>query len=107
MHTIFFILSMLVVVIIANVLYRHYSKFPLPIYLIVFGIGLAIFPLFRNFTLDPSLFILAVIAPLLYNEAQSASRYWIGRGAINIFFSVNYIGSSDGTSRWYFVAWYF
>lgn len=85
MHTIFFILSMLVVVIIANIFYRHYSKFPLPIYLIVFGIGLAIFPLFRNFTLDPSLFILAVIAPLLYNEAQSASRYWIGRGAVNIF----------------------
>ncbi|WP_137597678.1 cation:proton antiporter [Paucilactobacillus kaifaensis] len=85
MHTIFFILSMLVAVVIANVVYRHYSKIPLPIYFIIFGVALAIFPLFRNFTLDPSLFILAVIAPLLYNEAQSASRYWIGRGAINIF----------------------
>lgn len=85
MHTIFFVLSMLVVVIVANIVYRHYSKIPLPIYFISFGIILTIFPLFRNFTLDPSLFILAVIAPLLYNEAQSASRYWIGRGAINIF----------------------
>lgn len=85
MHTIFFVLSMLVVVIMANVVFRHYGKIPLPIYLIAFGVILTVFPLFRSFTLDPSLFILAVIAPLLYNEAQSASRYWIGRGAINIF----------------------
>lgn len=85
MHTIFFILSLLVAVVVANVVYRHYSKIPLPIYFIILGIILAVLPLFRNFTLDPSLFILAVIAPLLYNEAQSASQYWIGRGAINIF----------------------
>lgn len=85
MHTIFFIISMLVAVVVANVLYRHYSKIPLPVHLIVVGVILAVFPLFRGFAFDPSLFILAVIAPLLYNEAQSASRYWIGRGAINIF----------------------
>ncbi|WP_225418515.1 cation:proton antiporter [Loigolactobacillus iwatensis] len=85
MSTLFFILSLLLAVIVANIIFRHFAKVPLPIYLIGLGIVLAIFPIFRNFTFDPSLFILLVIAPLLYDEAQSASRYWIGRGAINIF----------------------
>ena len=84
MTQVFFILALLAVVVASSIVHRHLPKLPLPIVLIVLGAGLALFPLFWNFTFDPSLFIFAVISPLLYHESQTASRYWIGRGARNI-----------------------
>ena len=41
-------------------------------------------PSLRNFTLDPSVFSFAIIAPLLFNEGQNASRIQIGRSLTNI-----------------------
>lgn len=84
MTQVFFILALLAVVVIASIVNRHLTRVPLPIVLIVAGVILAFFPMFWDFSFDPSLFIFAVIAPLLYHEAQTASRYWIGRGARNI-----------------------
>lgn len=41
-------------------------------------------PIYANLAFNPELFTFLIIAPLMYIEVKSASRYWIGRGAINI-----------------------
>lgn len=69
----------LAAVVLANILARHVSFIPLPFFLIILGGMLAALPIYRNFQLDPSTFALAIIAPMLFNEAQNSSRFWIGR----------------------------
>ncbi|GEK29108.1 cation:proton antiporter [Furfurilactobacillus siliginis] len=84
MTSTFFILIILLAVVAAVIGHNHLSIIPLPLYFIFVGIVISLFPLYHNFTFNPELFLFFVVTPLLYNEAQSASRYWIGRGAINI-----------------------
>ncbi len=74
----------LAAVVLANILARHVSFIPLPFFLIILGGMLAALPIYRNFQLDPSTFALAIIAPMLFNEAQNSSRFWIGRSITNI-----------------------
>ncbi len=74
----------LAAVVLANILARYVTKIPLPFFLIFLGILLSAIPIYNNFHLDPSTFALAVIAPLLFNEAQNSSRLWIGRSITNI-----------------------
>ncbi|MDE3314549.1 cation:proton antiporter [Lacticaseibacillus zeae] len=75
---------MLATVIVGNLLARHIPKIPLPFFLIGLGAALAIMPSLRNFAIDPSVFSFAIIAPLLFNEGQNASRLQIGRSLTNI-----------------------
>ncbi|WP_054654420.1 cation:proton antiporter [Lentilactobacillus kisonensis] len=74
----------LAAVVAANILARHVSVIPLPFFLIFIGALLAGLPVYNNFHLDPSTFALAIIAPMLFNEAQNSSRFWIGRSITNI-----------------------
>lgn len=85
MEGVFVVLIILIGIVISILVNNHFKLIPLPMIFIAVGIGLSFLPPFRNFTFDPNMFIFMIIAPLLYNEAQSASRYWIGRGAVNIF----------------------
>ncbi|MBF5067345.1 sodium:proton antiporter, partial [Salmonella enterica subsp. enterica serovar Istanbul] len=75
---------MLATVIVGNLLARHIPKIPLPFFLIGLGAALAVMPSLRNFAIDPSVFSFAIIAPLLFNEGQNASRLQIGRSLTNI-----------------------
>ena len=75
---------MLATVIVGNLLARHVPQIPLPFFLIGLGATLAIMPSLRSFTIDPSAFSFAIIAPLLFNEGQNASRGQIGRSLTNI-----------------------
>lgn len=84
MAQVFMFVLMLAAVVLANVLEKHVAVIPLPFWLIGLGMALAIIPSLRTFTLDPSVFAFAVIAPLLFNEGQNASRLWIGRTLGNI-----------------------
>lgn len=74
----------LAAVVLANILARHVTKIPLPFFLIFLGTLLAGLPVYKNFHLDPSTFALAIIAPMLFNEAQNSYRLWIGRSISNI-----------------------
>ncbi|MCF6161270.1 cation:proton antiporter [Furfurilactobacillus milii] len=85
MENTFFLLIILISVVAAVIMHHHLNRVPLPIVFIVVGILLALLPLYHHYIFNPNLFLFFIVAPLLYNEAQSASRYWIGRGAINIF----------------------
>lgn len=84
MDQVFVFVLMMAAVVLANVLAKHLPVIPLPFWLIGLGMVLAIFPFFRSFTLDPSVFAFAIITPLLFNEGQNASRLWIGRTLGNI-----------------------
>ncbi len=85
MASTFFILIILIAVVVAVIIHHHLERVPLPILFIVVGALLAALPLYHHYIFNPNLFLFFIVAPLLYNESQSASRYWIGRGAINIF----------------------
>ncbi|KRM71890.1 cation:proton antiporter [Lacticaseibacillus brantae] len=84
MNQVFFFALVLLAVVFANILNRHIKWIPLPFFLIGLGILLALVPDYRNFNFDPSVFSFAIIAPLLFNEGQNASRFWIGKTLGNI-----------------------
>lgn len=84
MNQVLLLLLILAAVVLAAILDRHVSKIPLPFFLIGLGLAMAGLPWYRSFHLNPAVFTFAIIAPLLFNEAQNSSRYWIGRSITNI-----------------------
>ncbi|WP_268913328.1 cation:proton antiporter [Lentilactobacillus sp. SPB1-3] len=84
MDQVLLIIIILAGVVLANILANHITIIPLPFFLIGIGIIFAILPFYRGFVIDPATFSLAIISPLLYNEAQNSSRLWIGRSIVNI-----------------------
>ena len=71
------IILLLTAVVTANVVHLVYPKIPLSIYQIIAGILLASLPTeATNFTMHPELFMMVVIAPLMFNDGQNQSfRY--------------------------------
>ncbi len=84
MDQVLLLIIILAVVVLANILARHVTAIPLPFFLIILGLLLALLPAYSGFHLDPSTFAFAIIAPMLFNEAQHSSRFWIGRSITNI-----------------------
>ena len=84
MDQVLLLIIILAVVVLANILSRHVTAIPLPFFLIILGLLLALLPAYKGFHLDPSTFAFAIIAPMLFNEAQNSSRFWIGRSITNI-----------------------
>ncbi|MBB1079493.1 sodium:proton antiporter [Limosilactobacillus sp. STM2_1] len=68
---------LLTAVVTANVVHLVYPKIPLSIYQIIAGILLASLPTeATNFTMHPELFMMVIIAPLMFNDGQNQSfRY--------------------------------
>ncbi|WP_407888880.1 cation:proton antiporter [Levilactobacillus sp. N40-8-2] len=85
METVFLVLVLLIAVVGGNVLGRHFPRIPQPFFLIGLGLLFAFFPLYHGFQFSPDVFTFAIIAPLMYNESENVSRYWVGRGIVNIF----------------------
>ena len=85
METLAVVLVSLTGLVSSLILNNHLKKIPLPFIYILMGMMFSFLPIFHKFILNPELFIIMLIAPLLYGEAQHASRYWIGRGMVNIF----------------------
>lgn len=71
------IILLLTAVVTANVVHLIYPKIPLSIYQIIAGILLASLPTeATNFTMHPELFMMVIIAPLMFNDGQNQSfRY--------------------------------
>lgn len=83
MAQVLLIIILLAAMVAGNILARHLTKVPLPFFLIAIGAVMAFMP-YGHFQLDPETFTFAVIAPLLFNEAQNSSRLWIGRSLVTI-----------------------
>lgn len=77
MGLLFGILLLFTAVVVANVIHLIYPKIPLSIYQIIAGVLLASLPTAAtNFTMHPELFMMVVIAPLMFNDGQNQSfRY--------------------------------
>lgn len=71
------IILLLTTVVAANIVHLFYPKIPLSIYQIIAGVLLASLPTSAtNFTMHPELFMMVVIAPLMFNDGQNQSfRY--------------------------------
>ncbi len=84
MNLVFYTLLLLLAVVVANVLNEHFPQIALPFFLIGLGSLFTLYPYYHDFTLNSDVFALAIITPLLFNEAQKSSRMWIGRSIMNI-----------------------
>lgn len=74
------IILLLTTVVVANVIHLIYPKIPLSIYQIIAGVLLASLPTAAtNFTMHPEIFMMAVIAPLMFNDGQNQSFFSLSR----------------------------
>jgi len=85
----FFLIALLVIAsIITNMIYTWYDKIPLAFYQIGAGLLLSLVPLFSHFTLEPEIFLMAIISPLMFNDGQNADTKSM-RGKIGTTFSLS------------------
>ncbi|MEK0315857.1 Na+/H+ antiporter [Cohnella sp. 56] len=78
------ILFLLAIIALSNVLNRLLPVVPLPLVQIALGMAVAGLPLGHHLTLNPELFFVLFIAPLLFNDGQRTPRdeLWELRGPI-------------------------
>ncbi|WP_203651408.1 cation:proton antiporter [Secundilactobacillus yichangensis] len=75
MTSFFLILLLVVAAIAANIVFAIYPKIPLAFYEIIAGVLLSLVPLFNNFHLEPEIFMLVIIAPLMFNDGQNTNMH--------------------------------
>ncbi len=74
MESLITILYLLVAVLFANIVHAIYPKIPLSLYQIAAGALLILSPLHtNNMELDPEIFMMLIIGPLLFNDGQKQS----------------------------------
>lgn len=79
------ILLLIAATITANIIYALFSQIPLAFYQIALGFLLSWLPQFNNFTLNPELFFLLIIAPLMFNEGQNTNYLSLRKNMKSIF----------------------
>lgn len=66
---------MLIAVLVSNLISQHFRRISTPLIQIALGIALALLPVFHfSLTLDPELFLVLFIAPLLFEDAKKADK---------------------------------
>lgn len=80
MSTVLGIVLLLVAVVTANIIHLIWPVLPLAIYQIIAGVVLAIIPDLKTFQLEPEIFMLLIIAPLMFNDGQNTSSRQLARG---------------------------
>lgn len=68
------VLILLIGIVLSNIITRLVPIFPVPLVQILIGIVLAILPLGIHIPLEPELFMVLFIAPLIYNDGKRISR---------------------------------
>ncbi len=79
MSTVLGIVLLLVAVVTANIIHLIWPVLPLAIYQIIAGVVLAIIPDLKTFQLEPEIFMLLIIAPLMFNDGQNTSSRQLAR----------------------------
>ncbi|OPH57724.1 Na+/H+ antiporter [Paenibacillus ferrarius] len=74
MEVFIIILMLLVLIGVSNVVYRFVPFIPVPLIQIVLGASLVVVPLGIHLHLEPELFFILFIAPLLYNDGKHTPR---------------------------------
>lgn len=71
MNVLFFILTLMLAVIVANILDSRIKFLPRAIVQILVGLLLSFVPNFNHFVLEPEIFMLAIIAPLMFHDGAN------------------------------------
>ncbi|MDR0347855.1 MAG: sodium:proton antiporter, partial [Coriobacteriales bacterium] len=74
MHSFEYILIMLGAVLISNLISQQFPKISTPLIQIGIGIALTLLPISFEITLEPELFLVLFIAPLLFEDAKKADK---------------------------------
>ena len=74
MEILFFVLMLIIAVIMADILNKKWGNPSVLFYQIFLGALLSRIPAFHHYLLEPEMFMLAIIAPLLFIDAQEMSR---------------------------------
>lgn len=80
MSTILGIILLLVAVVVANIIHLIWPVIPLAIYQIIAGVILAVIPDLKTFQLEPEIFMILIITPLMFNDGQNTSSKQLARG---------------------------
>ena len=70
----FFIGILILAVIAAEIVYNQYPAIPLAFYQIAAGIALSFITFYHHYQFDPKIFLFAIIAPIMFNDAQETSN---------------------------------
>jgi monovalent cation/hydrogen antiporter len=68
------VLLMLGAILLSNLLNRFLPSFSVPVIQIILGIIISLFPSVYHFTLDPELFLILFLAPLLFHDSMHADK---------------------------------
>ena len=74
MELLYAIIAMLLAITISDILYEILEKVPLIFIQIFMGCIISFLPFFKEFELEPELFMIIVIKPLIFSEAQHVSK---------------------------------
>lgn len=74
MNILYSIILMFIAIIISDILYKLFPKIPLIFFQIIVGILISLLPVLEEFELEPELFMIVIIKPLIFSEAQHVSR---------------------------------
>ena len=80
METFILILCILAAVLVSSFISRFIPRISTPLVQIVLGAVMALLPIFPRMRLDPELFMVLFIAPLLYYEAHTINKVELLKG---------------------------
>jgi len=70
MELFFSVLLLVMATVVANIIYSLFPRVPLAFYQIGAGFILSWLPQFNHFQLEPEIFFLIILAPLMFNEGK-------------------------------------
>lgn len=73
MQTVFLVLLLVAAVVVANAVYARFNQIPVAFLQIGAGLILSLIPLYRNFELEPEIFLFIIISILMFNDGQNTN----------------------------------
>ena len=73
MDIVYVIIALFLAIVVSDILNKIFPKIQVIFFQIIIGILVSYLPFFREFNFDPELFMLIIIKPLIFGEAQKIS----------------------------------
>jgi len=79
LQTVFLVLLLIAAVVAANAVYARFTLLPVAFLQIAAGLVLSLIPLYRNFELEPEVFLFVIISVLMFNDGQNTNMRKLSR----------------------------
>lgn len=73
METVFLVLLLIAAVVLANAIYARFNLIPVAFLQMAGGLFLSFLPVYKNFELEPEIFLLVIISVLMFNDGQNTN----------------------------------